>query len=398
MNILLVCNKSPWPPKDGGSSATLAMAKALCANGAKVSILAMNTSKHPVSKNSIPKSLTDTIDFHYVDINTRIKVLPALLDFFMPGIPYIAKRFMSEEFRNALLKLIQNQKFDIVQFEGLYAFQYHKYITLPVSFKISYRPHNAEFEIWRGLARESGNILRKIYYLRLGRKLQNLEKKYINKYDYLVPISECDLQTFQKLGNKKPVFLSPYGIIPEDISPVNRDVKDGLFFIGALDWLPNREGIKWFVEKVWPALRKEFPTLTFSVAGRNMPDNYRSILRKPGVFYEGEVEDAGRFMQENGIMVVPLFSGSGIRVKIIDAMANRRPVIATSLAAKGIPVSDSENIMIANNREAFITAIEKLVTDNSFQNKIAENARIFALANYNNFDIAKTLIQFYKAL
>lgn len=398
MNILLVCNKSPWPPKDGGSSATLSMAKALYSNGAKVSILAMNTSKHPVTEDSIPESLTSKIDFHFVNIDTRTKTLPALLDLFMPGIPYIAKRFMSEEFRDALLKLIHSQRFDIIQFEGLYAFQYHKYITQKGSSKVSYRPHNAEYEIWKGLACNSHNIFRKIYYRNLSRKVKNFEKKHINQYDCLITISETDLQTFQKLGNQKPCILSPYGFSHEDIPLPEQAVGNNLFFIGALDWMPNQEGIKWFVRKVWPEIRKIIPALTFRIAGRNMPPGLIHILGKPGVILDGEVEDAGRYMQDNGIMVVPLFSGSGMRVKIIDAMAHRRPVIATSIAAKGIPVSNSENIMIANNRKDFISAIEKLVTDNSFRTKIAENARIFALTNFNNFDIVKTLIQFYKAL
>lgn len=398
MNILLVCNKSPWPPRDGGSSASLSMAKALCANGAKVSILAMNTTKHPVIKESIPESLASKMDFHFVNMDTRTKALPALLDFFTPGIPYIAKRFLSEDFRNALLKLTHNQRFDIIQFEGLYAFQYLQYLEKPGNFKIAYRPHNAEFEIWQGLACNSRNIFNKIYYHRLSRKIKKLEKKQINHYDCLVPISETDLHTFHALGNTKPFLLAPYGIFSEDIPHPAQPVTSNLFFIGALDWLPNREGIKWFVKEVWPALRKKFPALTFRIAGRNMPEKFRDVLNKPGIFYDGEVEDAGRFMRENGIMVVPLFSGSGMRVKIIDAMAHHRPVIATPAAAKGIPVSHSENILIAGNSGEFISAIEKMLSDDAFRKKIADSAGLFALTNFNNFDMAVHLINFYKKL
>lgn len=397
MNILLVCNKSPWPPKDGSSSATLSMAKALFANGAKVSILAMKTSKHPVIKESIPESLTSKVDFHFVNMDTRTRVMPALLDFFVPGTPYIAKRFLSEEFRQTLREIIRKNDFDIIQFEGLYALQYHKYLEKQKNFKIAYRAHNAEFQIWQGMACNSRNIFRKIYFRRLSSKLEKFEKRHINQYDFLVPISETDLHTFQAMGNTKPFLVAPYGIFPEDIPLPNQTVSNSLFYIGALDWLPNQEGIKWFVEKVWPELRKKSPLLTFRIAGRNMPGNFRGVLNKPGISYEGEVEDAGRFMQENGIMVAPLFSGSGMRVKIIDAMAHHRPVIATPIAAKGIPVSHSENILIAGSSREFVAAIEKLLSNDSFRNKIAENAGRFALTNFNNFDIVKTLMQFYKA-
>jgi polysaccharide biosynthesis protein PslH len=397
MNILLVCNKSPWPPKDGSSSATLSMAKALFANGAKVSILAMKTSKHPVIKESIPESLTSKVDFHFVNMDTRTRVMPALLDFFVPGTPYIAKRFLSEEFRQTLREIIRKNDFDIIQFEGLYALQYHKYLEKQKNFKIAYRAHNAEFQIWQGMACNSRNIFRKIYFRRLSSKLEKFEKRHINQYDFLVPISETDLHTFQTLGNTKPFLVAPYGIFPEDIPNPGKAVNNNLFFIGALDWLPNREGIKWFVNEVWPGLRKKFPALTFRIAGRNMPGYFLGVLNKPGIFYDGEVEDAGRFMQENGIMVVPLFSGSGMRVKIIDAMAHHRPVIATPIAAKGIPATNSENILIAANSMEFISAIEKMLSDDAFRNRIAENAGLFALTNFNNFDMAKTLIQFYKA-
>ncbi len=397
MKILLICNKSPWPSKDGGSLATLSLAKSLSANGALVTILAMNTSKHRVLKNSIPEDITSIINLQLVDINNQTKIIPAILNFFTPGIPYTATRFLSANFQKKLSKIISEEYYDIIQFEGLYLLQYINEIKNICNSRLAYRPHNVEHEIWEGLAKNSVNIFKKIYFRRLSQKIKRLELQLLNSYNLLVPISNSDYATFQSLGNTKPAFVAPFGIFPEKFAePKPPSGKNQLFFIGALDWLPNQEGLLWFLNNVWPRIKKIRPDLVLKVAGRNIPDKFQKTLASYNIIFMGEIEDAGRFMIGNDIMIVPLFAGSGIRVKIIEGMAHGKPIIATSTAVRGIPVTNHHNIIIADSPENFASGLDELISNNSYKNELAENARLFALVNFNNFEIANSLIKFYQ--
>lgn len=397
MKILLVCNKSPWPPKDGGSLATFQMAKALAKSGSQVTILAINTSRHPVKVESIPLEIKDLINFYFVEMDTTIKIRRLIADFLLPGKPYIAKRFFSETFLKTLQKLVSVEDFNIVQFEGLYTLQYKPFVQIPGNTKISYRPHNAEHKIWENLARNETNPFKKIYFKRLSEKLKTFEKELMNRYDFLVPISDLDNNTFKQLGNTKPAMTSSFGIFPDEFPSYKTTPNHHLFYIGALDWIPNREGLEWFVKKVWPKAKNKHPKLMFFVAGRNMPHSFKKVLRMDGIYYEGEVEDSAQFIQKYGIMVVPLLSGGGMRVKIIEGMAQGKPLIATSKAAEGIKVVHNNNILIADTVNEFCTAIDKYISEPDFAAKTGSEARLFALTNFNNFDIAQSLIRFYQS-
>lgn len=396
MKILLVCNKSPWPPKDGGALATLSLAQSLVKNKMDVTLLYMNTSKHPQKVADIPEEMTQDIRFHAVDVQTKPKFLPALLDIFSCGKPYIAKRFYSRVFLQKLQDLLKKETYDVIQLEGLYTYQYIQNIRQVSNALIAYRPHNLEYEIWKGLSQNSQNILRKTYFSFLGKKLFCFEKSLLNLCDCLIPISSTDLDGFNKMGNTKPAHIAPFGIFPDET--VRTDNTEGLFFIGALDWLPNREGLLWFCRNVWSGLKNKYPYLILKVAGRNAPAKFVRQLSKYHIVFEGEIEQAKDFMQNNGIMIVPLLSGSGMRVKIIEGMSLGIPIVATSTAARGIPVKNDENILIADTNQDFTVAVEKLISDREYRKNLSEEAALFASHNFNNFDIAVHLINFYKRL
>ena len=130
-----------------------------------------------------------------------------------------------------------------------------------------------------------------------------------------------------------------------------------LSFIGSLDYIPNQEGLVWFIENVWKKFLHPSRPYAFYVAGRNAPARLKKYLSKQPVNFLGEVDDAGQFMRSGGVMVVPVLSGGGIRVRIIEAMAMGIPVVSTSLGAEGIDVTDGSDIMIADDPEIFAEAI-----------------------------------------
>jgi polysaccharide biosynthesis protein PslH len=398
MRILLLSNKFPFPPRDGGALATYNMVRGLVENGNNVDLLLMNTSRH-FTKN--PESKIDIKGLGNVKIvytDNSVRFLSLGFNFAFSRLPYNAVRFTSREFKSTLAKLLKDNDYEIVQMEGLFLAPYLKLIKENSTAAIVYRAHNVEHLIWQKLYIRENRFLRKWYLRVLYSRIMKYETNFINSYDLLVTITGNDLEIINSMGNHKPATVAPFGMHNHKLSGINT-LRAGnlcLLYIGALDWMPNIEALNWFLAKVWPVVMEKIPDLVFKIAGRNATKGFIKNIARKGVIYHGEIDDSGDFLAENGIVVVPLFSGSGIRVRIIEAMFAGRPVIASTVAASGIPVENEINILLADDCERFVFYIEKLVADPEFANVIGANARQFAHKNYENRRISENLVDFYQ--
>ncbi|PIE86367.1 MAG: glycosyl transferase family 1 [Bacteroidia bacterium] len=395
MKILQIANKVPFPPRDGGSIATFTLSKGFADGGHQVSILAMNTSKHFVdlSKNT---SETEKIKIQGIFTDTSIKYKDIIKNFFFSKIPYNASRFVQKEFEKALVKTLKEEQFDIVQLEGLYLMPYIATIRKHSNALVALRAHNVEHEIWQRTARQIKNGLKRIYVKNLAKRIKHFEISYLNKYDVLIPITERDGKKLNQLGNKQPSHVCPTGIDVEKVPCSQEQDYPVLFHIGALDWPPNQEGLLWFLYNCWEEISLKYPELKFYIAGRNAPKWFVGKLKLKNVEYCGEVEDASKFICNKSIMIVPLLSGSGMRIKIIEGMAHGKAIISTSIGAEGINYTNQENIMIANTPEYYLRAIEKLISDKAFYAKICMNAKKLIQNEFNNKNITLSLINFYE--
>ena len=394
MNILILTNKMPYPPNDGGAIATMSMAVAFADAGNQVTILAMNTSKHFFDVARIPVELSKKIEFHGVYLNTDLSAGKALKNLLISSIPYNAQRFISEEFDKKIADLLKEKEYDIIQLEGIYVGPYIRTIRKHSKALVSMRAHNVEHEIWErtaGLAKG----FKKIYLRNLAKRIKRFEISMINNYDVLVPITERDAKRFLDFGCRIPVHVAPTGINTANLKPgfENFDFPN-LFHLGALDWAPNQEGLKWFFSKVWPLVRKEHPSLKFYLAGRNAPP-YFSSMNIPNVVFLGEVENAHAFIRSKAIMIVPLLSGSGLRIKIIEGMALGKAIVTTGIGIEGINGEHKQNVMIADDAESFARAIHYLLEDNNRVINMGKQASEFIFRHYDNRKIIKSLITFY---
>lgn len=271
MKILQVTNKVPYPIKDGGAIACMNLTRGFSLSGHKVTVLAMNTRKHHIIHGELPEAITDLAEFRLVEVPAPISKIAALVNFLFSRKPYNAVRFISEPFKKELKKVLRKKKYDIVQLEGLYVCPYIPVIRKYSQAKIVYRAHNIEHEIWERTAAMSKGWER-IYFRNLARRIKKFEKKWLNQYDLLVPITERDGRILDELGNTKPKFVSQTGIDSSVLIPNSKKLKHPtLFHIGSLEWTPNQEGLLWFMEQCWPKIHQQFPELKFYIAGRNAP-------------------------------------------------------------------------------------------------------------------------------
>jgi glycosyltransferase involved in cell wall biosynthesis len=399
MKILQITNKFPYPPKDGGSRATFNLIKGFYELNQEVTVLAMNTSKHFIDIQTLPDDLKKSAQFIPFNINTKISYVKILINLLFSSYPYNLVRFKSRKFSKKICEILKKQDFDIIQLEGLALAFYVPVIRKFSGAKIIMRAHNAEFKIWEGITSYYKYGIKKFLTKILCRRLKNFELRNLNLYDAIVPISSIDLEIFKKAGINKPMFYAPCGVdfVRPDTKQLNQ-IYPTLFSIGALDWIPNQKGLLWFLENVWRTLKVNLPKLRFYVAGRNAPTWLIRKMRKEQVIFTGEVDDAYHFMSLNTIMVVPLFTAGGIRVKIIEGMALGKVIVSTTTGVEGIYATHEKNIIIANNKYEFSDQIERLISDIKLQNRISKEAQKYIRKKFDNLAITSSVLTFYKSL
>lgn len=397
MKILQVCKKFPFPAKDGESIAILELSKALSQAGCEVSLLAMNTAKHFVPMgDKFPEELSYYKEIHCVNVDNRIKFADAFFNLFTAESYHIV-RFISEDFRKKLKSMLESQQYDIIQLETLYLAPFLDDIRASSKALVVLRAHNIEHEIWKRIADQVGFLPKKFYLKYLSNKLKNFELKILNEYDFLVAITERDLVQFRSLGYKNGCHSIPVGLQMEQYIPDYTVFQKplSLSFIGSLDWMPNSEALRWFLSEVWPELSKKYPQLCFHYAGRNAPDDLANPVSN-SVIYHGDVADAKEFIQNYPILIVPIFAGSGIRVKILEAMALGRVVISSSIGLEGIDAKHMKEVIIANSVQDYISSIEYCLNNYEHVKKIGEKAQKFAAQNFDSAKLGVKLASAYR--
>ena len=398
MKILQLSKKFPYPLKDGEAIAVTYLAQAFAKLGNEVTLLSMNTSKHWFDMGDLPADFDHYAAIHTAYVDNRIRPLPALRNLFSQK-SYHIERFEEETFAAHLKMLLQQEPFDVVQLESVYLAPYIPIIRQFSSAKIVLRAHNVEHEIWERVA-TNGSPLKKWYLQKITPRLKKYEVENLNNYDLVVGITARDVERFRQLGLRRPATVVPIGLecrhyLP-DYSSFQRPLS--LSFIGSLDWMPNQEGLKWFLEQVWtPLLAPRFPNLTFHIAGRTAPDWIRR-LNMERVIFHGEVVSAPAFINQHSMMVVPLLSGGGMRAKILEGMAVGKVVLSTSLGMEGIEARHQEEALLADTPEQFAAALQWCYDQPEGLIAMAHRAQVFCMENYDNLEIGRRLIDTYHGL
>lgn len=393
MNILLLCNKSPYPPSEGGPMAMNSIVNGLTEAGHKVKILAVNSEKYHIKEEDIPVSYKEKTNIEFVDINLSIKPIEALKNLFSDK-SYHVERFISEDFKQKLIEILNKDKYDIVQLEMIYMAPYIETIRSHSDALIVLRAHNVEHLIWDRIAKKTNFPLKKWYLKHLVRTLKEYELNAINKVDGIAAITYRDAAFFRG-ETAIPVIDIPFGVNPEEFTPCYEiNERPTLYHIGSMNWMPNTEGIKWFLKNVWSKLHEREPDIQLNLAGRHTP-KWMKKLKMKNVNVHGEVPDAKEFIKNNDIAIVPLLSGSGIRIKIIESLAMGKTVITTTIGAEGIQYSEYNNIIIADTPTKIVETICRITKDPEEIRRIGRNARKLIEDLYDNKKIIDRLLIFY---
>ena len=393
MRILQVAQKNTFPPYDGGTLAMLSMAKGLMHQGHTIEQFFANTPSHP--------DLAAAADYPFkvftFPLDTRPKASGALHNLLFSSRSYNVSRFSSEALAKALEKQIETGHYDLIQAESIYGMAMLEPIRSRIKVPVVCRAHNAEFLIWQRKARGERNPVLRRYLNLMAARLRRDELDLLSQADAIVPISEVDLEHFRQLGFSGKAFVSGVACDLQPAAEARPGHQEGsLFHLGAMNWLPNVEAVDWFVETIWPVLQQQFPQLNLRLAGLSMPERFKK-LEAQRIFSE-TADDAAAFMEKSGIMIVPLQSGSGIRVKIIEGLSLGKVIISTTLGLEGIPAEHGKHIFVADTADEFVKVLQKLFEEPELAGAISKNARIFAHHHFHPDSLAQSLAQFYQTL
>lgn len=397
MKILVVSHRVPYPLKDGGVIAMHSLLHGLKSAGAEVKLLCLNPKKDGVDASKLPQYFYDDFGFEAFDIDTDIKATAAFANLFTNQ-SYHMVRFYNEGFAQLLAKTIDAGGYDIIHLESLFVTGYLATMRRHFKGAIAMRAHNVEHRIWEKLATNEGNPIKKWYLNLLATRLKMYEQHTLNQLDALVALTQEDADFFAQSGFTGKIHIAPHGI---DIADFDHTVKPSgqpdVFHLGSMDWIPNQEAMRWFLEEIWPLVVKQIPDAKFHLAGKKIPAVF-SQYSSPNVVIDGEVANAISYMQQHHIMVVPLLSGSGIRIKILEGMALGKPIVATPRAAAGIQFIDGENILIGSQPAEVAQHIIHLLQQATQREQLGQNARQLIEQHYDNHVVCQQIIEFYTTL
>ncbi len=397
MRILQICPKPPFPSVDGGTLAMHAVTEGLLEAGMSVRILAIETEKHPFLIDRIPSDYKTKTKIETVFVNTKINLFSAFFNLFSSSC-YNVNRFFSSTFEKRIIDVLQQETFDIVQLESLYLADYIDVIRKNSKAKIILRAHNVESDLWKRRTLLEKNPLKRKWFKHLTKNISNCEIDSLKKVDGIIPITQKDADAISKMIQvNRPILVLPFAMdLPEEksVEPVKRGT---VFHLGAMDWEENREGVSWLINEVWPKVISKIPSAELHLAGRGLQINDGKYAG-PNIFNHGEIEHAENFMNEFAIMVVPLLSGGGMRIKLVEGMALGKAIVSTSIGAEGTETQNEKEIMIENSPKGFADAICNLLNNEIFARELGIRAKQFAKNNFDMHSSSKKLTDFYTSI
>ncbi len=385
MKILFLSQLIPYPLDAGPKMRSYYVLKQLCLSH-QVTLLAF--SRDNDRQKNIDHLRSICAEVITIPIKRlRLLDLSALIRSLCNSVPFLIERDFSDKMQEAIDDLFRKNVYDVVHADQLWMAPYaiyarQKAIEAGKSVKIILDEHNAVFQIPERMAGNSQNPIIKAAFKREANLMKAYEIKLVQQFDQVVWVTQEDLE--QIVNNvedtrTKENILKISTIIPICIqfgltkrsSDDFENTRD-ILFVGGMHWPPNAEGIRWFVKVIFPKIRNRHPETWLRVVGKKPPREFEFL---GGVDAPGYVDEINKYWEQACVFIVPLLSGGGMRVKILDAWVHGIPVVSTTIGAEGIKYLNGENILICDEPQDFANRVNELLSNPSEANRIGYNGR-----------------------
>jgi glycosyltransferase involved in cell wall biosynthesis len=305
--------------------------------------------------------------------------------------PQYVWTFPVERMRKRLERLVQTLDLDVVHFEHLYLVE-----LLPAlgDLPAVLGEQNVEFEVIRKLGGIANNPVHKVRDYLAYNKMRSFETHWVPQFPVCLAVSEQDANLLKPISGETELHLVPNGVDSRAFAPPKNEFKrcpNSVLFFGTLNYGPNRDGIIYFCENIWPAVHATRPDTTLEIIGINPTPDILALSKLPGVVVTGFVPDIRPKLWTAAISVVPLQWGGGTRLKILEALAAGCPTISTSLGAEGLDLREQQEIVIADTPHEFAQGVIDLLAHPDKRATLSAAGRRAVATRYDWGPIARRL-------
>jgi glycosyltransferase involved in cell wall biosynthesis len=305
--------------------------------------------------------------------------------------PYTINWLRSARYRAAIAELAARRKFDLVHFDTISLVPYRDEFG-PIPATLDH--HNVESQMMLRRSEQEGNSAKKAYFRQEGTRLQRYERRVCGGFGSNLMCSDLDARRLEEICPDAVTDVIPNGVDLEYFkpAPVVEPLATRCIFAGRLNAYTNAQSVRFIVRELWPRLRDSVPGVSFDLVGSNPPQDALDLAKTDErVRVTGYVDDVRPFLDAAGIYVCPMFDGGGTKLKMLDAMAMQKPIVASSLAVEGIDVRDGEHVLLAETAHDFVNAIARLSRDRMLAQRLASAARQLVLDRYSYESIGAVL-------
>jgi len=380
MKVLLLTQVLPYPPDSGPKVKTYNVLKYL-ARKHQVTLASFVRGDQSKDIRVLERLCTGGV---YTVPMKRGKVRDAwyMLRSFLSGQPFMMTRDDRAAMRRLVDRLVAEQHFDVAHADQLNMAQYAARVSDAIKLLDA---HNALWLLYKRLWETMKPGLQKWLLGRDWRLLKEYEGRICHEFDAVLAVSEEDKAALEEAaGRPLDINVIPIAVDTDEVAMIERTPGPCILHIGTMYWPPNIDGVWWFLREVYPLIRQQRPDVIFDIVGSRPPASLRALNENGiGVNVTGYVADPTPYLQRAALMVVPLRAGGGMRVKILNALAQGIPIVSTTLGAEGIAVTPDENILVADEPADMAAACLRLLNDPDLGARLACNGRALAEQKYD---------------
>lgn len=393
MRILFLTQIIPYPPNAGPRVKTWHVLRYLHERGHDVTLASYVRDEERPYVTKLNEVCTAV---HTIPITrSRVADVGYWLQSHLSGRPFLIERDDLAGMRHLVQRLLAEQEFDVVHADQLTMTQFALDAKKGDGQKrpfIIFDAHNATWSIWERMRQNAPWFLKPVYQLEENR-IKRYEGMLVEEFDHTMVVIDPDrdlllagVENQDRAALNGCISSIPIAVDAEVLQPITRQPGSrNILTLGTLSYPPNADGIRWFLQEVFPLVQQQVPGVTLTVIGKNPPADFVQQAEQSGGAIEvtGYVDDLTPYMAAAALMVVPVRAGSGMRVRLLEAFARAMPTVTTTIGLEGINAEADKEILLADDPQSFAAATVQLLNNPELQEKLARNGRHLAEARYD---------------
>ncbi len=393
MKILFLTQILPFPPDAGPKVKTWHVLRALIGQGHSVTLVSFvrpEEMKHIPTLQEICKSV------HAIPIHrSRFADIGFMVRSYLTGRPFLIERDDLMPMQKKVNDLVQMGNFDFIHADQLTMVQFALrgvFASPGKKPKVIFDAHNAVWTIIERMQENARWFLKPVLGIET-KRVKRYEGELLKKVDHVLAVTEVDREALEEAlrftgtnTNHAPITVIPIAVDTQKLQPVQRKpASRNIVTLGTLHYPPNADGIRWFVNEVFPLIRRRVADATLTIIGKNPPQDFLELARANShvIQVTGYVPELKPYLEESALMVVPVRAGGGMRVRILEAFAYAMPVVTTTIGLEGIQAVPGRDVLVADTPADFADRVVSLLEDANLQETLSANGRRLAETKYD---------------